>query len=696
MSPPHPVLPLPLTSLIGREHELAELAELISNPQCRLITITGAGGMGKTRLALAVAAAQAEKFQHGAVFVPLAGVSSAQFLPQAILAALNVPLQGTLSPQQQVRATLYSQERLLVLDNYEQLLPDFELLLDMLHYAPKLTLLITSRERLALQAEYLFEMTGLAYPSNTLTPLGLKSTSDLSTYAAIQLFLQRVRQIQPRFIPSDAEMKAIVRICHISEGLPLALELAAALVRERPIIEIAHKIEQGHRLEVNRLRDVPERHRSMWTAFEYSWQLLSPEEQRVFCALSVFRGGFQAEAAQAVVSTSSELMAVFVDKSLLRYQHESIADRRYDIHELLRQYASKKLEEAGDQEKSLCSHSAYFLKLAEDADHELRGSQQKIWLDRLENDHDNLRTALSRSLITNPEMALRLAVALSEFWYQRSHFDEGRSWLIQVLSSSSEILTVTRGRTLIGLGKLAWIQGDFDQATILGSESLNLFLLLENIQYVAESLNLLGLIALFQNELNHAGLLFEQALFYRREVGDQYGIACTSLNLGLLAMYQYNYPQAKLRLEESLAISHLLKTSVFTGVCLTNLGYNELYQRDHGDALTYFREAAPLSLVQGDRETVVVCLEGLAELTGADRENQNSPLVATRLMGAAQTFRDVLGIPLPPMDRPYYESSLSSIRSRMSEATFAAAWTEGAAMSLKQAVAYALADATNA
>ncbi|MEZ4620864.1 MAG: BTAD domain-containing putative transcriptional regulator [Caldilineaceae bacterium] len=232
LSPNPPVrnhLPIPPTPLIGREREVAELGELIGNPLCRLITITGPGGMGKTRLALAVAADQRVNFEQSAVFVPLAGVSSAQFLPQAILTALNVPLRDDLTPQQQLLAIVAHQERLLLLDNYEQLLPAIELVVDLLHYAPGLTLLVTSRERLALQAEHLVELTGLAYPYRQSLQPKAQSRSEWSEYAAVQLFLQRVRQIQPRIVPTDEEMAAVVRICTMTEGMPLALELAAAM-----------------------------------------------------------------------------------------------------------------------------------------------------------------------------------------------------------------------------------------------------------------------------------------------------------------------------------------------------------------------------------------------------------------------------------------------------------------------------------
>jgi tetratricopeptide (TPR) repeat protein len=545
---------------------------------------------------------------------------------------------------------------------------------------------------LALQAEHLCELAGLAFPHSQPTSQGAKSSPELTSYAAIQLFLQRVRQLQPHFAPNEAELAAIVRICRISEGMPLALELTATLVRERPLVEIVHQLEQGHRLEATRLRGLPDRHRSMWTVFDYSWHLLSPEEQHVFCALSVFWGGFQAEAAQAVVNPSPELLAALVDKSLLRYQHESTAGGRYHIHELLRQYANKKLDETGAHETILSGHSAYFLQLAERAEPELHGPQQKAWLDRLEREHDNLRAALSHCLLKDPEIALQLASALRGFWYLGGYFDEGRSWLAQALSRSSAGLTVTRGRALIGAGRLAWIQGDFEQATSLATEGLNLFRLLDDLPHVASALNLLGLIQLYKNELHQARSLFEQALILRRQVSNPSEIAGTVLNLGLVAMYQNNYPQAKSLLEESLAISYLQQDRFFTGVCLTNLGINELYWGNLSKAATHYREAVSISLSQRDFDSVIGCLEGLAEIAVATGEKQNSLQIAACLFGSAQTFRNTFGLPLPQLDRPYYESSLCMLRSQLSEAAFRAAWAEGCRMSLEQAVAYALAD----
>ncbi|MEZ4731002.1 MAG: BTAD domain-containing putative transcriptional regulator [Caldilineaceae bacterium] len=372
LSPLHPVsfaLPIPPTPLIGRECELAELAELIGNPQCRLITISGPGGMGKTRLALAAAADQRVNFEQSAVFVPLAGVSSAQFLPQAILTALNVPLRDDLTPQQQLLATLAHQERLLLLDNYEQLLPAIELVVDLLHYAPGLTLLVTSRERLALQAEHLVELTGLAYPYRQSLQPKAQSRSEWSEYAAVQLFLQRVRQIQPRIVPTDEEMAAVVGICAMTEGMPLALELAAAMTRTQPLVTLVRTLAEGQPQLSSRLRDLPERHRTMTAVFDHSWQLLAAEEQQVLAALSVFRGGFAMTAAEQVANANGAILMALIDKSWLRCSPNG----RYEIHELARQYASQHLFAFNEFDAVQKRYTDYFLQLSEVAQSAMEG-----------------------------------------------------------------------------------------------------------------------------------------------------------------------------------------------------------------------------------------------------------------------------------------------------------------------------------
>jgi tetratricopeptide (TPR) repeat protein len=289
-------------------------------------------------------------------------------------------------------------------------------------------------------------------------------------------------------------------------------------------------------------------------------------------------------------------------------------------------------------------------------------------------------------------MALQLAVALSRFWYLRSNVSEGCSWLAQALAHTLGEQTVIRGKALIGAGRLAWLQGDLERATNFATEGLELFRWLADLPNTARILNLLGAIELYKCELHQAQLLFEQALVLNRQVNNPSGIAVNLLDLGLVATYQQNYSQAKLLLEESLTMRYLQQDPANIGVCLANLGINEHYWGNPSKAAAYYREAISISLSQRDIEHVSVCLEGLAAILVAKGDNQKSLQSAACLFGAAQTFRNILGIPIPQVDQPYYESSLSQLRSQLKEAAVSAAWAEGRAMSVEQAVAYALAE----
>ncbi len=358
LSPPNPVvnnLPIPPTPLIGRERELTELGELINNPQCRLITILGPGGIGKTRLALAAASQQTNTFRHGVVFATLSAIANPDFLGHAILQALAQPLHGAQTPQMQLLTYLLDKQLLLILDNYEQLLPDVTLLLDILTQAAGVTLVVTSRERLALQAEHLFSLEGLTYPQQG-------GVGELDEFFAIQLFLQRVRQLHHHFVPTRDDLAATIRICQVAEGMPLALELAAAATRVQSISVIAEAMESQQRLLTVSLRDLPPRHHNMQTVFEHSWQLLTLPEQNTLARLSIFRGSFTVEAANHVTETALLLLVNLIDKSLLQRRG---ADS-FEIHGLIRQFATTKLQAGGEFATIRQRHAAYFVGLAED------------------------------------------------------------------------------------------------------------------------------------------------------------------------------------------------------------------------------------------------------------------------------------------------------------------------------------------
>ncbi len=692
-SPVHPgacTLPTPPTALIGRERELAELDALISDPTCKLITICGPGGMGKTRLALAVAAAQGGKFEHGALFVPLAGVATAQFLPQAILSALDMPLRGELTPQQQVRALLYGQERLLVLDNYEHLLPEIDLLLDLLHHAPRITLLVTSRERLALRAEHLCELVGIDYPPNQPAQLRAKSAPDLTGYAAVQLFLQRVRQTQVRFTPSDEEMAAIVRICRITEGMPLALELAAAAVREQAIVALAAALEAGQTKLSARLRDLPERHRTIEAVFDHSWHLLSVTEQQVLAALSVFRGGFEAEAAQTVASATPALLAGLMDKSWLR-RHPS---GRYDIHELVRQYAHEQLVTCGKSDEVQWDYTHYFLRFTQAAKSGIEDREPNQWMLRVEQELDNLRSVLKWLISHSPEDGLRMLSDLFLFWRSSGHFQEGYDWFRGALAHAESVSPFVRAHALIEAGFIAICKNEIDEAEELFGQSLMLCQQLDGADLrvanvLTYALNCQSLGPLFRGDYQQALHLCRQSLAVAQNAGEHYRASQALYFIGEALYLQGLFDQSRYAYEESLILYHSSGAYSGGGMRFVRLGHVVCAQGELGQADLLLKKGLTIVTKHHDLVGTGMALIGLARMAAISGDYQR----ATLLLAANEEMTAINPIVRHwPMDRIENERTLAILHAHMDDASFAAAWTAGCALSLEQAVAYALAD----
>jgi predicted ATPase/DNA-binding SARP family transcriptional activator len=662
-------LPVSLTSFHGREQELAGLAQLIAKPECRCISLVGPGGIGKTRLALEAAQEHRAGFAHGVAFIALAPVASVESAIPAIASAIQLSFFGQNDPRVQLLHYLRDRQMLLILDNVEHLLvaapPQAniaELILHILQAAPGVKLLVTSREVLNLQQEWVFEVQGLAFPDS-------EQTGELDQYAAIALFMQRARHAAPGYAYHEADLAGIGHICRLVEGMPLAVELAATWLRTLSPADIAREIQGGLDVLSASLHDLSERHRSMRVVFDHSWQKLSAREQQALSQLSVFRGGFGRQAAEQVAGASLPVLSTLVNRTLVR----RAAARRYQLHVLIRQYSAAQLAaDAQAQAAAQKRHYDYFLVLAEAADQALRGHDQPEWLRRLGQEQDNLRAALAWALDYDrrgDELALRLAGALRVFWRMRGHFHEGRGWLEKCLGQCPEKNSAARAAALAAQASMLYALGDVGAARLPAEESAAIYRELGDDRGLARVLVFIGSTLVWQGETRRAQAQLEEALALARaagdrsleayalhvlghllsdrggdpagramlaecaaileEVGDTGLLASTMVALGIACLGSGEYGPARARLERGLALAREVGHPLGVADALTNLGcvYRilgeyALAQSHLENSLQVYREhgctiwetdvhcaLAENALSQGDFSTARLCLQ---------------------------------------------------------------------------------------
>ncbi|MEZ4861016.1 MAG: BTAD domain-containing putative transcriptional regulator [Caldilineaceae bacterium] len=609
-------VPAATTPLIGRAQELAELSALLTNPICRLITLFGLGGIGKTRLALAAASEPAvtTAFPAGVAFVALAGVTTPQFLPDTLLNALALVRQSAQSPQQQLLTWLRPRRLLLVLDNYEHLLPDVALLLELLQNAPQVTLLVTSRERLQLQAEWLLTLTGLAYPTELSVLATGSANQDAAehAYPALALFWQRVRQLHRHFAPDLAERQAILQICRLTEGIPLALELAAGAAQHYPCVQIAAELAHGQPPAARPLRDRPLRHQSLHASLDHSWRLLTPAEQHLLCQLAVFRGGFYGSAAQQVAGVALPELATLVDKSLVQLGTNPLDAERYAMHELIRQYLFAKLQAAGELTAAQQRHCHYYLALAQEAEAKLHTTEHRQMLDCLEINHDNLRAALTWALTNACDLALALAVSLGSFWRHRGYIREGRDWLQQALQKTATPSPL-RVKALVRLGDLMGAQGERELAFTYHQQSLTLARELDDQLGIALALRSIGW---YYIHLDKARTIryFGEALTLLRTLDDERRIAQLLGDLAQLVFEQEN-DVAKTRqyLQESLLLARKNGDARSLMQALNVEAQLASRQGDYAAEMRLLQETLPLTQMLGIKQDEAWILCALAE-----------------------------------------------------------------------------------
>ena len=717
-------LPASPTGFVGREAELAEIGRLLDGDDCRLLTLTGPGGSGKTRLALQAAVEQLDRFADSVCFVALAGLNSSALLVNTIADALQVELPTSSNPKAALLVWLQDKEVLLVLDNFEHLLDGVDLLVDMLERAPNLILLVTSRERLNLQAEWVLPVLGLAVPASPANGPNQAVDYPVEENESVQLFVQSARRVYPGFTLEPENRADIIRICQAVAGLPLAIELAASWVRVLSCAEIAQEIERSSGFLTTTLRDIPARHRSLFAVFESAWRFLTDTEQSVLRRLALFRGGFRRAAAEQVAGATLPILMTLVDKSFL--QRDPMG--RYALHELVRQFAVEKLADAGETTLVQDQHGAFYLTLAETAEPHLVEAEQVIWLVRLAEEHDNLRAVLRSSLDRGEvETAARIASALLRFWDRHNHHPEGCAWFTEIFAhpQAGSLPAEIRLKTLFAAGSLArrqddlpqaavWLeacldlgqqqgdtgwqaivlnslgllaqrQGKIDRAVALYEASLELGRTMGDQRTIVNALGNLGNIAVLQGDYERAYAFHAEGLTFSREHGDLHGIAADLNNLGLVAFHRQDYAQAAALQQECLTIYRQLGDQRGVLLALEDLGRIAHQTDDLAQARAYFQEGLALSQEVDDRVSTVQFLERLAWLAVA----QGKPACAAHLWGAAEHQREVLNTPLVLNDLTDHEQRVHVAREQVNDRQFDQVWAAGRIRSLEQAVRYA-------
>lgn len=682
-------LPAQTTPFIGREDALREVKEKLADADVRLLTLSGVGGTGKTRLALQVAADLADAYEHGVFFVALAVLSDPTLVVPTIAQAFDVREAAGRRLQEQLQDYLREKHLLLVLDNFEQVIDAAPRVSELLAAAPRLKVLVTSREVMRLSGETDYAVPPLTLPD----PQRLPPLAQLAENEAVALFVDRAMAVKPGFTIGSENAPAIAAICHRLDGLPLAIELAAARVRVLPPQRLLAELGDRLRLLTGGARDLPSRQKTLRGAIDWSHELLTGAERQLFRRLAVFVGGGTLEAIEAVCNGEGELpilatLESLVGKSLVR-PTEADGDPRFTMLETIREYAWEKLVDAGESERLRERHRDCFLALAEEADPKLTGAEQAVWLHRLDMEHENFRASLEWSLAEpGAQSGLRLCGALQRFWWTRGHLSEGRQWCARILGKAgAEGRTLARAKTLNGAGLLAYWQGDYPAARVLHAESLSIRQALGDRRGDASSRHNLAMVAKSEGDYAAAKALYQESLAIKRELGDLWGMAATLNNLGSVVYEQGDYPASKSLHEESLAIVRALGDRMGIAASLSNLGELACDQGDYGAAGALHREGLAIRRDVGDRRAIAFSLEGLAAVAAGCGDS----LRAASLWGAAARLRNEIGSPMAPNDRPGYDRRVAAARAAArDDVAFDRTWKEGGALTLEEAMDLAL------
>jgi predicted ATPase/DNA-binding SARP family transcriptional activator len=660
-------LPAAPNVLVGRERELAGLRALLVRPDVRLVTLTGAGGTGKTRLALTIARELEPSYANGAALVPLAPLSDAELVVPAIARAVGLDDGATRPTLDSLAAALEPRELLLVLDNAEHLRAAAPVYAELAARVPRLRILVTSRSVLHLSSEHVYPVPPLPEED------------------AVMLFGLRARALDPGFELTDVK-DDVSEICRRVDLLPLGIELAAGKIRTLTARALRERLDRRLSVLTGGPRDLPARQQTLRATIDWSIGLLAPGERRALARLSVFAGGCTAEAADAVCGADLDTLAALVDHNLVR-RFDVDGEPRFLLLQTIREHAAERLERANEQELVRERHANWYLDLAEQAEPHLTAAAQPQWFATLERERDNLRAALAYlAAAGDVERRLRLAIALSRYWYVRGHLAQARRWLERALSASDESVGDLHRRALTANAAVCLLQGDYEAATSFAERALVAARQLGEQRLVANGLSNLGAIVLAAGDHERAEPLLEEAVAVAREVGDTRITALAVNNLGDLALTIGDYERAEPLFAESLELLRERGDASNVARALFNLGAVALRLGRVTDAQRRLQESVSVAREVGDMEDLAWCLEGVAAVAAVGGDGEDAAV----LLGAAGAVLDQMGASFKPFERQLHDATESTARRLCGAARYAAATATGATLELSEALDRAL------
>ncbi|MDQ3653911.1 MAG: LuxR C-terminal-related transcriptional regulator [Chloroflexota bacterium] len=688
--------------MIGREQDVESIVSMMLRDDMRLLTLTGPGGIGKTRLAVGAAEALVAQILDDIVFIELAPLRDPSLVLSAIARALSIPEVSGKTIEEVTKGFLFGQRLLLVLDNFEHLVEAAPLVSELLAHSPFLKMLITSREALHVSAEHRFTVSPLAVPPTT-------SEADIANAAAVRLFLTRAGLVDPAFTLTRQNAVVVVEICRRVDGIPLAIELAAARIAHLSPAALLARLCQGFAILTSGPRDVPPRLQNMRNAVAWSYELLIAEEQHVFRGVAVFVGGFSLTAAMALVGDCAsgpnsgvseenrafvptrdllDVLTALIDKSLLQKVESPVAEPRFIMLETIREYALEQLIASGGEATGRDEHARYFVEFAEEIEPELAGPEQGRWLRQLETDHDNIRAALAWLAESGrSELLLRLAGALGRFWPSLGYQSEGRAWLARALECAEVPLSI-RAKALRAAGWLSVVQADYIQAMRLSEEALACYRDDDNQEGIGRALTLLGEVNRRVGELDEARTNLEMALDLYQGTDNKSRLSGVLHDLALVASDHGDYERAIALFDEALVVWRALGYKWGIACCTpTHLGDVARAQHNYGRATSHYLESLTLSHEQADMWQFSLNLIGLASVAVAWQQ----PELAALLMGAAAALRNNVDAPVTPNERDTYDQVTREARSSIGDALLAEKIATGQAMSLEAVIAQATA-----